>query len=294
MAETGSNRTAVRAERRGALLLLTLDGPTSRNAIGPDVYQEVQAQVIAAGRDSEVGAIVLTGAGGFFSSGGNIDALRASAGGTLAQATANTDKLNAMIKSIVECPMPVIAAVEGGAAGAGVATALACDMIVASGQARFTIAYVRVGLSPDGGVTHVLRSALPRQMVMEMCLLGQPVPATRLAQAGIVNHLAAEGAVLSTALELAGRLADGPPQAIATIKDLVNTALENDFATQLDREARAINLARFGAEAAEGLSAFLEKRQHEFKRPETRTGGAEDLASCVAREMLLPDGRRPG
>ena len=257
-------RTRVHVEDRGPVRLLTLDGPRSRNAVGPEVYREVQARIVDAGTDPAVRAIVLTGAGGFFSSGGNVRALRDSAGGTLAEATAKTDGLNAMIKAIVDGPLPVVAAVEGGEAGAGAALALACDLIVAAEGATFTAAYVRVGLSPDGGITHFLRGALPRQMVMEMCLLGRPMPAARLAQAGVVNLLAADGAVLQAALELAGALAAGPPNAIGRIRELVNAAPGNGLADHLEAEARAINLARFGAEAKEGLSAFLEKRRPDF------------------------------
>lgn len=257
------------------MLLITLDGPKSRNSVGPLIYPELQSLMIEAGQDPNTQAVVITGAAGFFSSGGNINALRNSAGGTLSAATANTDGLNAMIKSIVECAVPVIAAVEGGAAGAGASIALSCDMIVASQQAKFTIAHVRVGLCPDGGATYLLRSALPRQMVMEMCLLGQPMPAGRLADAGIINTLMPEGQVLGYAMELAGRIAAGPPHAISIIKNLVNTATGNDLATHLDREGQAINLARFGQESAEGLSAFLEKRSPDFTSARNRAGAAQ-------------------
>lgn len=267
MTKREAKATAVRVERREAVLLLTLDGPGSRNAIGPDLYEAVQAQLIAAGEDAAVRAVVLTGSGGFFSSGGNVQALRDSARGTLAEASGKTDRLNAMIRSIVECPTPVIAAVEGGAAGAGAAVALACDMIVAGEGAAFTAAHVRVGLSPDGGLTHFLRAALPRQLVMEMCVLGQPMPAARLAQAGTVNLLVPDGEALQAALALAARIACGPPRAIGRIKELVNAAPGSDLAAHLDREARAMNPARFGAEAAEGLSAFLEKRAPRFTVP---------------------------
>ncbi|SME89335.1 Enoyl-CoA hydratase/carnithine racemase [Tistlia consotensis] len=264
MTPTETDSTRVRAERRGAVLLLTLDGPRTRNAIGPQVYREVQARVLDAGLDPAVGAIVVTGDGGFFSSGGNVRALRESAARSLAAATANTDGLNGMIRAVVDGPKPAVAAVEGGAAGAGVALALACDLIVASDAARFTVAHVRVGLSPDGGATHFLRSALPRQLVMELCLLGQPLPAERLAQAGVVNRLVPAGEALPAALELAERLAAGPPQALGGIKRLVNAAPENGLAAHLELEARSINLARFGPEAAEGLTAFLEKRRPDF------------------------------
>ncbi|TCT00517.1 oxepin-CoA hydrolase, alternative type [Aquabacter spiritensis] len=256
--------TRLRAERRGAVLLLTLDGPRSRNAVGPDIYPQVQAHLISAATDPGLRAVILTGAGGFFSSGGHVRALQDSAQGTLAAATTNTDKLNAMIKAIVDCPLPVIAAVEGGAAGAALGMVLACDLIVAARDAKFTVAHVRVGLSPDGGVTHFLAAAMPRQAVMAMCLLGEPVGAADLAQAGIVTTLAAPGTALDTALALAHRLADGPPCAIGRIKHLVTTGRQAALATHLDAEAQALNRARFGREAAEGLAAFREKRRPDF------------------------------
>lgn len=258
--------TRVLAERDGDLLVITLDGSGTRNAIGPTIYEEVETQILNAGSNAKTGAIVITGANGFFSSGGNVKALRQSAEGTFAQATANTNKLNAMIRAIVDCPKPVIAAIEGGAAGAGVALALACDMIVASVGSALTAAYVRVGLSPDGGTTYFLRSSLPRQLVSELCMLGLPVTAERLAHFGVVNVLTESGEALSSAKELAKRVAAGPPQAIARIKNLIAKSTENDLSTHLDLEARWLNQARFGAEAAEGLSAFLEKRVPRFPR----------------------------
>lgn len=264
MTPTSANPTRVLTEQLGRVLVITLDGAVTKNSIGPAVYEELQTHVVNAGNDPAIGAFVLTGANGFFSSGGNINALRQSASGTLARATTNTDKLNAMIRSIVECPKPVIAAVEGGAAGAGISLVLACDMIVASAGAALTAAYVRVGLSPDGGATHFLRSALPRQLVAELCMLGRPISAERLAQFGVVNLITEKGDALRAATDIAKQLASGPPQAIGRIKHLINSAPENDLATHLDLEARGINLARFSDEAAEGLSAFLEKRTPRF------------------------------
>lgn len=258
--------TEVISHGQGGILSLTLNGPDSRNSINPEVYRAVRDQVINAGNDPDIRAIVLTGAGGFFSSGGNVNALKDSAHGPLSAVNANTDDLNAMIRAIVDCPTPVIAAVAGGAAGAGVALALSCDMIVAEAEAKFTAAYVRVGLSPDGGVTHFLRGAMPRQLVNELCILGRPVTAERLAQFGIVNEIAQSGQALDSAMALAGKVAAGPATAIRSIKHLVNTAADTELCTHLWAEADHINQARFGPEAAEGLSAFLEKRKPDFRK----------------------------
>ena len=178
--------------------------------------------------------------------------------------TSNTDQLNSMIRAIVDCPTPVIAAVEGGAAGAGVALALSCDLIVSSNEAKFTAAYVKVGLSPDGGLTYFLRSTLPRQLVNELCMLGRPISADKLASFGVVNELAKPGETINTALKLAQRIATGPASAIHSIKQLVNSAEHNELTTHLWKEADLINQARYRAEAAEGLQAFLEKRKPDF------------------------------
>lgn len=256
--------TELRATRDGAVLTLALDGPGTRNSISPPVYRALQAQIIDAGGDPAIRAIVLTGMHGFFSSGGNIANLKASAQGTMAEASVNTDALNSMILAIRACPTPVIAAVEGGAAGAGMSLALACDMIVAAEGAKFVVAYVKVGLAPDGGVTHFLSEGLPRQLVTEMCLTGAPVLAERLHRLGLVNSLAPQGAVLDAARAMADRLAAGAAHAMGVIKSEIAAAPHNDLATQLVLEARGINEARFGKEAAEGLAAFLEKRPPDF------------------------------
>lgn len=256
--------TDVRAEIDGAVITLTLDGPQTRNSISPPVYRAIQDHIISAGQDPAIRAIVLNGDHGFFSSGGNINNLQASALSTMAEVSRNTDALNSMILAIRECPTPVVAAVEGGAAGAGLSLVLACDMIVAAEPAKFVVAYVKVGLAPDGGITHFLREGLPRQIVSEMCLTGDPVTAERLHMLGIVNSVVPAGEVITKAQDVASRLARGAAGAQGVIKAEIAAAPHNDLATQLVLEARGINTARFGAEAAEGLAAFVEKRKPAF------------------------------
>jgi enoyl-CoA hydratase/carnithine racemase len=256
--------TEVRAETRGGIRILTLDGPKTRNSIGRPQYDALRSALVDAGADAAVRAIVLTGAQGFFSSGGNVATLLDSRRMPLSEVSRNTDALGAMILAIRTCPTPVIAAVEGGAAGLGVALALSCDMITASAGARFTAAYVKIGLIPDGGTSHFLREALPRQLVSEMCMLGRPVTAERLHAAGAINAVTSEGGALDAALELAGACVTGAAGAIATIKLQIDSAPRNGLAAQLDIEARGINAARFGAEAGEGMQAYLEKRRPRF------------------------------
>lgn len=257
--------TEIRRElHEGGILVLTLDGPKTRNSIGRDQYETLRCAFVDAGRDAGVRAIVLTGAGGFFSSGGNVGALKEGRELPLSEVMRNTDVLGAMILAIRNCPRPVIGAVEGGAAGLGLSLALSCDMLVASVSAKFTAAYVKIGLTPDGGATHFLREALPRQLVSEMCMLGRPVAADRLQAAGVVNQLAEDGTALGAAFELARACAAGAPEAITTIKAEIEAAPGNGLAAQLDLEARGINHARYGDEAGEGLAAFVEKRPPNF------------------------------
>lgn len=263
--ETAANATTLWIETDdNGIRILTIDGPETRNSIGRQQYDAIGEAIISAGDDINVRAIVLQGAGGFFSSGGNVNALKESRNQSLADVSKNTDALRAMILAIRNCPTPVIAAVEGGAAGLGVSLALSCDMIVAAVSAKFTAAYVKIGLTPDGGATHFLMEALPRQLVSEICMLGKPIGANRLYQAGAINILVEDGGAKQAALELAKGCALGAGNAITVIKKEIEAASGNGLSAQIELEARNINKARFGDEAAEGLQAFLEKRKPKF------------------------------
>jgi len=256
--------TNVLSELRNNVLLLTLDGPKSRNALSPPVYAALQGHIIDAGENPDVRAVVLHGANGFFCSGGDVNNLKRSTTLPMRDVSKSTDALNAMISTIRNCPIPVVASVEGGAAGAGFSLALACDLIIASEKAKFIVAYVKIGLTPDGGMTHFLSSSLPRQMVSEMCLLGKPVFAETLHSHGIINTITPVSEALSGAMDVAATLAVGPQLAMAKIKSLIASAATNDFSTHLEKEARGINLARFTDEGKEGTAAFLEKRKPNF------------------------------
>ncbi len=265
MTDTPTNTTIVHVDTPApGVRLLALDGPATRNSIGRVQYEQLRDAIREAAGDRTVRAVVLRGEGGFFCSGGNVAALQESRGQSPAQVARNTDALATMILSIRACPKPVIAAVEGGAAGLGVALALSCDMVVAAAEAAFTVAYVKIGLTPDGGTLHFLREALPRQLVSEVCMLGRPVSAERLHAAGAINLIAPAGGALDAAMELAAACVAGPAGAIGAIKAQVEEAPRVGLAAQIEIESRDINTARYGAEAGEGLAAFLEKRRPRF------------------------------
>ena len=171
-----------------------------------------------------------------------------------------------MINAMAECSKPIIAAVEGGAAGAGVSLAAACDLIVMAENAYFSVSYVKIGLSPDGGATALLAQALPRQLMTEMCLTGDKVDAVRLLDSGVVNRIVPAGTVLEVATAWGARLAKGPARSMARVKGLCRAAQENTLSKQLDMERDLMIASQTDPESIEGISAFLEKRPADYAK----------------------------
>ncbi|MEO0821423.1 MAG: enoyl-CoA hydratase family protein [Pseudomonadota bacterium] len=250
----------IETARTGPVLTVTNRDPATRNAISWDFYEGFREICETAPADG-TRAIVLTGAAGFFCSGGNVSGLKARSEADLPTRRASVEKLHAMIRAMRACPCPIIAAVEGGAAGAGASLALAADLMVAARGAYLSIAYVRIGLTPDGGATALLARALPRALASEMVMTGDRIGMERLHALGLVNRLTDPGDALREAEEWAAMLAAGPPSALARGKALLRASYGDGFDAQLDREAEAIAKALGGAEAREGIAAFLEKRK---------------------------------
>ena len=196
--------------REGRVLTLTLNDPKTRNSLSHAMSETGRRAMIEAHEDDGIGAIILTGAEGHFCSGGNIDRLRGSIAASMTEREDSVNKMHGWIKSIRRCGKPVIAAVEGAAAGAGCSIALACDMIVAAADARFVVAYVKIGLNPDGGATAFLNRGLPPQLVSELCFLGDPIGSERLHALGVVNEVVEPGIALDQAKELAKRFGQRP------------------------------------------------------------------------------------
>lgn len=179
---------------------------------------------------------------------------------------ASVELLHGFVRAIRAAPLPVIAAVEGIAAGAGFSLALACDLLVAAEDARFIMAYVKVGLNPDGGATAFLARGLPPQMAAELLFTGAPVSAGRLAELGVINRLVPPGRAFDEAMGWASELASGPPVALGRAKRLIETAPHQDLDRQLDLEADLMTDAVHHAEAGEGIDAFLAKRKPDFSK----------------------------
>lgn len=248
------------------VLVLTNHNPSARNALSLELYDSVISQLDMANRRNGIGCVVITGAGGHFCAGGDMQQLVLRRTLSLAERHGKIEALNAMIDAIKHCNKPVIAAVEGAVAGAGVAFALACDMVVASRSSFYSLSYIKIGLTPDGGVTSLLSRGMPRQLLSEMCLTGDRVSAERLWQLGFINQLCDEGQALEHAVARAKTIAAEPRQASATIKQLCHSAYDNAAQTQIRLETIAMADAQAGEESKEGIAAFLEKRKPVFPR----------------------------
>jgi enoyl-CoA hydratase/carnithine racemase len=251
-------------ERRGRVLLLTISNPLARNAMSPDLYRAAAPIFKNVANDAGIGAIVLAGEGEHFCGGGNLNRLKAQRGLPAAEQVAHLDAFHDWIMAMRECPKPVIAAVEGAAAGGGFSVALACDLIVAAEDAKLVMSYAKIGLSPDGGGSDSLAQALPPQAALEILLNGDVVPVSRLHALGVVSRVVPHGSAVSAALEWAEKLARGPALAHGKIKQLVHAARGRSTRAQLDAERDAFIECLYANECGEGIAAFLEKRPARF------------------------------
>jgi enoyl-CoA hydratase/carnithine racemase len=254
----------VLSSRDGPVMVLTLSNPGARNALSPAIYEAGQAAIREATADATVRAVLLRGADGFFCAGGNLNRLKANREGSPDGQRASIDALHAWVAALRGCPKPVVAAVEGAAAGAGFSLALACDLIVASRDARFVMSYARVGLTPDGGATAALAAALPPQRVFAMLALAEPVGAEELMRTGIVHQVTEPAETVAAASRLAQRLAAGPTAVFARLKRLLSDARRTELPAQLNREREAFVASLFAEDGGEGIDAFLGKRSPRF------------------------------
>jgi 2-(1,2-epoxy-1,2-dihydrophenyl)acetyl-CoA isomerase len=258
-----SQGTTVLVEIRGAVAVLTLNRPDNANVLDLQMGRDLRAAVEACATDPAVRVVVLTGAGKHFCFGGD---LRGMVGSELAPdeyLQGLTADLHAAILGLVRMPAPVIAAVHGTAAGAGVGLVAMADLAVCGQGSRFSLAYTGVGLTPDGSTSFFLPQILGNKRALELMLTNRPLTASEALDWGLVNQVVADGEVLSAAMALAGRLAAGPRHAQASVKHLValaGSALEAHLAV----ESATIARQAASMEGQEGMRAFLEKRKPDF------------------------------
>lgn len=257
--------SALKSTSEGQTLVLTISNPEFRNALGPEVYAAGVEALNAAENSSDIRSVVITGEGLLFCSGTNLQrsvAERRSSSDVQAQ---SIEGLHNWIDSIRTFPKPVIAAVEGVAADAGFALALACDLVVAASNAVFSISHSHVGLSPEGGISWALTRALPRALVSELLMCGEGIASPRLHQLGAINQVCGAGDTLAVAMQLAERLNALAPHALASVKELMNDACTQTLNQQLDSERDHFVRNLHHVNRNESINTQVQQRKPQFR-----------------------------
>jgi len=252
----------------GPVLTMRIDREGTLNSLGPPQRAAIVDTLNRANTRRDIRAVLLTGTGRAFCSGADLspatgyrDAPDPIVGDLLRLAREGVQQL---VLSVLDCEKPVVAAVNGVAAGVGASLALACDLVVASDDARFVQAFVRRGLVPDGAATWLLPRLVGVRRAMEMVLLGEAVGAEQAVRLGLVNRVVASSELMRVARELASTLADGPTIALGLSKRMVNDSLATDLRSALRAEACAVELAARTDDAREGVASFREHRAARF------------------------------
>src|SRR4051812_17288982 len=253
---------------KDGVALITLNRPEARNAMSPDLTAALRQQIKQRGEDPDVGALLITGAGTAFCSGGDVKAM----GGRGPRGQMSFEERLSDLRwrqsnltgALVAVRKPTIAALPGAAAGAGLAIALACDMRIAAKSAFCATGYARIGLSGDYGIAWLLTRTVGSARARELMFTAERVDAERCERIGLVNRLVEDAKLQDEALALARSLAEGPRLAYRAIKDNLDDALSIDYATALHRESERLVGASRTADHKEAVAAFVEKRKPVF------------------------------
>jgi 2-(1,2-epoxy-1,2-dihydrophenyl)acetyl-CoA isomerase len=264
-----------------AVSWITLNRPEAMNALTPDQRERVIRLLEDASDDPLIRAVVITGAGRAFCAGADLRATPATRPGSPAASPNSTgtpaDRIagdvartirrgaQRLIAAVLDCEKPVIAAVNGTAAGIGAHLAFACDLVIAAEEARFIEVFVRRGLVPDGGGTYLLPRLIGPQRAKELMFFGDDLRAGTAQRLGLVNRVVPAEELTKTTREWADRLACAPTRALTLTKQLVNSSLESDRGTVFAAEAAAQEINMTTADAQEGIRAFVERRSPEFR-----------------------------
>jgi 2-(1,2-epoxy-1,2-dihydrophenyl)acetyl-CoA isomerase len=255
------------AERNGRVLVLTLNRPDKLNALTPELHRLLHAAVVDAAQDANIGAVVITGAGRAFCSGGDMGGRRDSAGAapTLEQRADELRSHGETARLLHEMPKPTLAMINGVAAGAGLALALACDLRIAAAGAVLTTAYVNVALSGDLGSSYFLTRLVGSAKARQLMLLSDKIDAAEGHRIGLINLIAEPNALRETTMQVARRLADGPAVALRYIKRNLLCAETGSLSEVMESEA--FGMARCGRtqDVKEAAQAFRDKRPPIFK-----------------------------
>jgi 2-(1,2-epoxy-1,2-dihydrophenyl)acetyl-CoA isomerase len=245
---------------------VTLDRPQARNALNDSIRAGIDAALarIRQGAGDEIRSVVLTGAGGAFCAGGDISTLSDYAGKPAAAMRQRMRDAHDRVRTLINLDLPVVAAVDGAAAGAGFTLALACDFLLASPRARFVMSFARIGLVPDWGAFYLLPRIVGLQMAKELVFSARTVGAEEAKSLGIVHRIHHADALPAAAQAFAARFNDASPLALGLAKQALNRSFELDLDALLDIEANAQALANNSAYHRDAVARFLAKEPLAF------------------------------
>src|SRR6266404_3745481 len=260
LTNTGSimSYVSILAESVGDVAMIRLNDPNSRNAVSPQMVEELQDALREASRSRR--AIVLPGVGRAFCSGANLGSLTYEPNESYDAGVLLESHFNPLMMMIRDLPVPFVTAVNGPAVGVGSTIALAGDLIIAAQDAYFLQAFRRIGVIPDAGTAYLLTRAVGRVRAMEMMMLAEKLPAQRALDWGLVNRVVTKEDLESASIGLARDLASGPTRALAEIRKSCWHALEADFAEQLARDRVVQRAMGHTSDHREGIAAFFDKR----------------------------------
>jgi 2-(1,2-epoxy-1,2-dihydrophenyl)acetyl-CoA isomerase len=251
-------------EVEGAVARVTLNRPKAANGLDMQMAQELMLIAIECDERTDIRAVLLTGAGKMFCAGGDLKSF-SGYGDELPQRLKEiTTYLHAASSRFSRMDAPLVVAVNGMAAGAGMSLAVAGDLVLAGESAKFTMAYTAAGLSPDGSSSYFLPRLIGMRRTQELMLTNRRLSAADALEWGLVNRVVADAELADQSMELARTLAQGPTRAYGTVKKLLSTSFHESLETQLELEARGIADMGRTEDGREGISAFLEKRAPRF------------------------------
>lgn len=251
-------------EVRDAVAFMTLAREKAANALNLQMCEELADAALRVHEDASVRAVVLGARGKLFCAGGDLSAVAGAGDQAPTLLKKMTLHLHAAISLFARMDAPVIAAVNGTAAGAGFSLVCAADLALAGESAKFTMAYTRAGLSPDGSSTYFLPRLIGRRLTLELMLTNRLLSAAEARDWGIVNQVVADDELASTAADLAAQLAQGPTRAFGTVKQLILASSDNGLETQMELEGTGIARSAGTPDGREGVAAFLAKRPPKF------------------------------
>jgi 2-(1,2-epoxy-1,2-dihydrophenyl)acetyl-CoA isomerase len=255
----------VQVQRRGAAATIVLDRPKAMNAVDPQLAEDLLRALTAVADDDEVRAVLLTGSGRAFCSGADLRAgFEPTPEGHPNVQKALHERFHPIIQTLREMPKPVVAAVNGAAAGIGCSFALACDLVVAAESAYFLLAFVNIGLVADGGSSLLIPERVGFARAAEMAMLGERVGADKALEWGLINRVTADEELMDDAYALLDRLAAGPTRSYAGTKRQLNAWQFSRMQGQLELEASIQQELAGSRDFMEGVTAFAEKRDPRF------------------------------